>query len=275
MTISKLKYLSNETISSLRTSVAENLDRYSDGDFGDLMSAGEWALELDLNVDLSMLTELDPSGTPDAEIANSLLVWTVLGRLTPALACEEGIWVRLTHVECLSFARNRWIKSDADDEVAKKLIDDHFFAAKLTTRRDDNAISRLWWNAYIANLANPDPALPALRVILQKADIRSNFVERSMTASRPTLTAGMVRIMQREASITAREDNFRAFMRSVNKLGGGIVFEAMSSPEIDRFMGMCAARAGLIPGTSASSGVPIASQATPVDHHSEEQRPAG
>jgi hypothetical protein len=274
MTISKLKYLSNETISFLRTNVATNLHRYRNGDFDDLMSAGEWALELDLNVDLSALTELDPSGTPDAEIANSLLVWTVLGRLTPALACEEGIWVRLTHVECLSFARDRWIKPDADDEATKKLIDDHFFAAKLTARRDDNAISRLWWNAYIANLANPDPALPALSVILQKADIRSNFVERSMTASRPVLAAGMVRIMQREASITEREDNFRAFMRSVNKLGGGIVFEAMSNPEIDRFMKMCAARAGLISRAGASSDVPVAPHVAAVDR-SDEQRPAG
>ncbi len=120
MTISKLKYLSNETISSLRTGVAANLDRYRNGDFDDLMSAGEWALELDLNVDLFSLADLDPCGTPDAEIANSRLVWTVLGRLTPALACEEGIWARLTHVECLGFARDRWIRPDAGDEVTKK-----------------------------------------------------------------------------------------------------------------------------------------------------------
>jgi hypothetical protein len=274
MTISKLKYLSNDTISSLRTDVAANLDRYRSGDFGDLMSAGDWALELDLNVDLSPLTELDSSGAPDAEIANSRLVWMVLGRLTPALACEEGIWARLTHVECLGFARDRWIKPDADDEAAKKLIDDHFFAAKLTARRDDNAISRLWWNAYVANLINPDPALPALSVILKKADIRSNFVERSMTASRPSLAAGMVRIMQSEASITDREENFRAFMRSVNKLGGGIVFEAMSDTEVDNFMKLCATRAGLTSGTGLSNAAPFSSHIAVVDQ-SEGQRPAG
>jgi hypothetical protein len=125
------------------------------------------------------------------------------------------------------------------------VIEDHFFAPTLTARRDDNAISRLWWNAYIATLADPDPALPALRVILQKADIRSNFVERSMTASRTSLAAALVRIMQRETSIIEREENFRAFMRIVNKLGGGIIFEAMTDAEVDSFMNMCAARAGL------------------------------
>jgi len=273
MTISKLKYLSNETILSLRTGVTANLGRYRSDDFSDLMFAGEWALEIDLNVDLSPLMDLDPSGTPDAEIANSRLVWTALGRLTPALACEEGIWARLTHVECLGFTRDRWIRPDADDEVAKKLIEDHFFATTLTVRRDDNAISRLWWNAHIANLANADPALPALSVILQKADIRSNFVERSMTASRPSLAAGLVRIMQREASITEREDNFRAFMRSVNKLGGGIVFEAMSDAEVDSFMKMCAVRAELASSARATS-IPSLSHVASVDQ-SGEQRPAG
>jgi hypothetical protein len=168
-----------------------------------------------------------------------------LGRLSPALACEEGIWARLTHVECLGFARDRWIGPGADEQVAKKLIEDHFFAATLTARRDDNAISRLWWNAYIAHRADPDPSLPALSVILRKADIRSNFVERSLTANRPSLAAGLVRIMQREASITEREEHFRSFMRSVNKLGGGIVFEAMSDVEVDSFMKMCAVRVGL------------------------------
>jgi Family of unknown function (DUF6339) len=257
MTISRLRYLSNETILFLRTNVAANLDRYRHGDFIDLMPAGEWALELEFECDLSVLGGLDPSTTPEAEIANSRLVWAALGRLTPALACEEGIWTRLTHVECLGFTRDRWVKIDTDAESATKLIDDHFFATKLTSRRDDNAISRLWWNAYVANLADPHPALPALDVILKKADIRSNFVERSMTASRPSLAAGMVRIMQRQPSITDLEGNFRAFMRSVNKLGGGIVFEAMPDAEVDRFMSMCAERAGLASGADESSTAPV------------------
>jgi hypothetical protein len=252
--MTKLKYLSDETLENLRSGVAPNLGRYRHGGFADLMPLGDWSLELDFEADLSFLEGLDPSGTPKAEINNSRRVWKALGRLTPALACQEGIWARLTHVECLAFSRDRWIPSEADDKAATKLIEDHFFCPTLTSRRDDNAISRLWWNAYIANLANPDAALPALDVILQKADVRSNFVERSMTASRPSLAAGMIRIMQRVVTITEREDNFRAFMRSVNKMGGGIVFEAMSEVEIDAFMKMCATRAGLV-GTANTSGL--------------------
>jgi hypothetical protein len=42
--------------------------------------------------------------------------------------------------------------------------------------------------------------------------------------------------MERESLITDREDDFRAFMRTLNKLGGGIVFEAMSEADVDIFL---------------------------------------
>jgi hypothetical protein len=128
---------------------------------------------------------------------------------------------------------------------AEKTIADHFFAGTLTTRRDDNAISRLWWNAFIASLATPAPGLPALDIILRKADLRSNFVERSVTASRPVLAAGIVRIMQRNPAVPAREENFRDFMKALNRLGGGIVFEAMSEDQVDAFMDGCTLAAGI------------------------------
>jgi hypothetical protein len=245
MTAPKLKYLSTATVDSLRENIAVNIERYRSGDFSDLMQEGEWDITLDVQADLEPLAQLDPAGTPEAEISNSRLVWEALQHLTPTLACEEGIWTRLTHVECLPFARARWIGAEADDNEVAKSVQDHFFAATLTSRRDDNAISRLWWNAYIASLAAPGPGLAALDLILKKADIRSNFVERSLTASRPPLAAGIVRIMEREQWVTGREENFRAFMRTLNRLGGGMLFEVMPEGEIDDFMVSCATRAGL------------------------------
>lgn len=245
MTMARLKYLSNATIESLRENLSDNVDRYRSGDFDDLVSTGDWSIELNLDVDLAPLFGLDASGTPEAEIANSRLVWKALHNLTPTLACEEGIWTRLTHIECLGFARARWLKPEMDNDAIKKAVADHFFAPTLTSRRDDNAVSRLWWNAYVAHLAAPGSDLRALDLILKKADIRSNFVERSLTASRPPLAAGIVRIMQREAWVTDREENFRAFMRTLNRLGGGMVFESMSEGNVDTFMNQCAGRARL------------------------------
>jgi Family of unknown function (DUF6339) len=248
MTAARLKYLSNATVEGLRENLSENLDRYRSGNFDDLVATGDWSIELNLDVDLAPLSGLDPSGTPEAEIANSRLVWKSLHGLTPTLACEEGVWTRLTHVEGLDFARSRWLRPDMDNDAVEKAVADHFFAPTLTGRRDDNAVSRLWWNAYIAHLAAPGSDLKALDLILKKADIRSNFVERSLTASRPPLAAGIVRIMRREDWVTNREENFRAFMRTLNRLGGGMVFESMSEADVDTFMDQCAGRAGLPSG---------------------------
>src|SRR4051812_24741172 len=39
---------------------------------------------------------------------------------------------RLTHVECLGFARARWLRADIDDETVVKKVEEHFFAPGLT-----------------------------------------------------------------------------------------------------------------------------------------------
>jgi hypothetical protein len=241
----RLKYLSNAAVEALRENVAANIDRYRSGDFTDMVATGDWSIELNLDVDLSPLADLDPSNKSDAEIANSRLVWKALHGLTPTLACEEGIWARLTHVECLDFARTRWLDVNKDAEGMIKDVEKHFFAPGLLGRRDDNALSRLWWNAYIANLAIPGAGLEALDMILKRADFRLNLVERSLTASRPVLAAGIVRTIKREEKwMTAHEDNFRAFMKTLNRLGGGMVFESMPATDVDAFMNDCASRAG-------------------------------
>lgn len=253
--ITKLKYLSNDTVEKLRSSVEINIDRYRSGDFSDLTKDSGWSIELQLDVDLSSLATLDPARSCEPE--NSRLVWKALGGLTSSLAYEEGIWARLTHVECLEYARKRWLADcNTDGEIEDSVLK-HFFADTLTKRRDDNAISRLWWNAFVANLIMPGTNLAALEVFLKKADFRLNFVERSNTVSRPALAAGVVRLMQTEPWVTDREAHFRAVMRKLNQLGGGVVFEAMQQADIDAFMQDCArrARAELLQnGKSSSSG---------------------
>lgn len=241
----RLKYLSNATLEGLRDSILSNAVRYQSEDFLDLMRDGEWSIELELEVDLSPLAELDPSNTPDAEIANSRLVWKALHSLSPSLAYEEGIWARLTHIDCLGFSRERWLRAGLVGEALKGAIDRHFFAGTLTRRRDDNALSRLWWNAYIANQISANGNLDALPVLLKRADTRANIVERSFTGSRVPLCAGIVRLAETKPWVTGSESSFRSVMRVLNRMGSGVVFEVMTDHEIDTFMLNCAVRAGM------------------------------
>ncbi len=243
--MARLKYLSNSSLEALRASITDNLERYQSGSFAEIAENGEWEIELNVDVELAPLATLDAAKGPISEISNSKKVWTALGAMTPALAYEESIWVRLTHVECLDFSRNRWLQGATTAEEVEKMVRLHFFAATLSARRDDNAISRLWWNAYIANQISPDDFSVSLNILLKSADIRSNVVERSLTGSRTPLATGIVRAIDKFVWVTAIEGNFRSFMRVLNRFGGGVVFEALSSEEIDAFILKCLVHAGM------------------------------
>ncbi|PSH68596.1 hypothetical protein CU102_12595 [Phyllobacterium brassicacearum] len=250
--MARLTYLSVRTIETLRDNIVGNLDRYTTTDFSDLMSEGEWSIELGLDVDLAPLADLDPART---EIENSKLVWRVLGNLKPSLAYEEGIWARLAHVECLKYARQRWLAGITDPADLEQNIGIHFFARTLNMRRDDNAISRLWYNGHIAKQTIPDDQLPALDVMLRRADSRLTLLERSLTGSRPALASGVVRAANHFPWINASQGNFRRFMKTVNLLGGGKVFEAMTPEDIHDFMAVCATRAGMPEETNGPASV--------------------
>jgi hypothetical protein len=240
MPTESLKYLSQQTSNHLYDSVTKNIERYKTGDFLDLVESGGWSIELSLQLDLTPLRNLVMAKDSEAEIGNTMLVWNVLNKLHPSLACENRLWTRLTHVECLEYSRYRWLDINTiDDEKFEKDIKTHFFANTQTRYRDDNAISRLWWNGFIAKLAAPNNQEQALRMILKTADIRSNFIERSRTVSRPAIAAGIIRMMLSESWLTDRERNFREFMIALNKLGGGKVFEVWPVSKVDEFINRC------------------------------------
>lgn len=242
MSLEPLKYLSEAKLTELREKVHQNYGRYTSGSFWDLAEENGWSIELDLKIDLDRLGALNPEVGGEFEAKNSMLVWRTFNGLSPALATEERIWARLAHLECLEFSRKRWLKGSSKDAIIAN-VNRHFFAGTWTSVRDDHALARLWWNAYIAQLAMPDDVDRALTTMLSKADFRSNLVERSRTSSRPTLAAAILRAMISDRRITETEDGFRAFMRTVNKYGGGELFEIIPPQAVDRFVRECAERA--------------------------------
>jgi hypothetical protein len=73
--------------------------------------------------------------------------------------------------------------------------------------------------------------------------IRSNFVERIWMTSRRSIASAVLNAMQSDSWITNAEKNFREFMKSLNKLGGGIVFEALARSDIEAFVRDCVTHA--------------------------------
>lgn len=237
--MSKLLYVGQQVADDLAEGVADNIERYREGDFLDLASKGDWSIPLSIDADVGELSKLKQGKTPEDEIENSLLVGRVLRDLTPTLARENRVWIRLSHIDCLEYARKRWLSEANSDQELEKSIRKHMFAPTLTACRDDHAISRLWWNYRIAKQMVPENPARALKVILARADIRLSLIERARLAARPMLGRGIVRALETNNDLLRKEELFRVFMKKVNLLGAGIVFEVMNDAAVDRFMDEC------------------------------------
>lgn len=241
---SKLKYLSITILEELRSNAKINQELYISSDFDELELKNGWSIELNtIDVDHKKLTLLDGSeATAEADFDNSKIVYSALKGMTPALARDERIWTHLTHIECLDYCRNRWLKGKTGDAL-DKAIQHHMFARTLNQTRDDNAIARLWWNMYIATIADPADPEGALKLILKTADIRSNFIERSQTFSRRPLARALIRIMRNDPWITSSAKNFRTLMKVLNRDGGGMLFETFEDELTDQLLRSCTEKA--------------------------------
>lgn len=235
-----LTHLSESKLEELRSDVRRNLNRYLESGFADLVLDPGWSIDLREQIDLAGLEELDGSDNrAETDLKNTIVVERVLGSMSPALANEERVWVRLSHVEAFRYCRDRWLQGITKEEEQLSAIATHFFAKGQTGVRDDHALSRLWWNAYIVKRCYPMNFVKGLELLLVRADVRSNLVERIWLTGRRQLGAGVFRRMEQDPRVLRSERSFREFMKALNFLGGGIVFEAMTDAQVDVFLTRC------------------------------------
>jgi Family of unknown function (DUF6339) len=262
--MSELKYFSESILAELKADVPTNIERYRETGFDDQASSNGWSIGLSaVEVDTDELANLDPTGGSAAEARNSLIVFNALKGMTPALATEERVWTRLTHFECLQYARERWpIKAEpkeksgflgdltgANKKAAEerksvhhqnvRQIETHYFARGRTGYRDDNAVSRLWWNSFIALRVDPSDQAGVLNELLRTADIRSNLVERPMLSNRAHLLRGIIDTMRNSPEVYGTETTFREFMKAINLRGSGVLFESLSEKETAQILAKC------------------------------------
>jgi len=262
--MSELKYFSESILADLKANVPSNLDRYRNSGFADQAGLNGWSMGLSsVEVDSEKLAELDPTGGSAAEVSNSMIVFGSFRGMTPALATEERVWTRLTHFECLDYTRKRWtlkeepkeagglfggltgVKQKAAEERKQvhhqnmRQVETHYFARGRTGYRDDNALSRLWWNAFIAWRVDPADQEGVLKELLRTADIRSNLIERPMLSNRAILLHGIVRTMRSHPDVYGTEATFREFMKALNLRGSGVLFEGLDTGDTDRILMQC------------------------------------
>lgn len=233
MAVNSLKFVTSSVVDELLESISKNLALYTSGDFGAMSLKSGWAVETkDVEFDPDFAKDLVHSNAPEAEAENSLRTFEALQGMSPSLAREERIWVRLCHLECLEYVRTRWIGATNPARDVKR----HFFAATLDQCRDDNAIGRLWWNGYLANQIDPENPEGVLKQILKRANIRLQFVDRSNASFRMPLAKGIVRLLSNEPWLDSHDRAFEHYMLALDRNAGGLLFEALSEAEIDSFL---------------------------------------
>jgi hypothetical protein len=146
----------------------------------------------------------------------------------------------LKNVKGYEYTKKRWPKTICDDlDESLTQIKKHFFSIGRGGYRDDNAISRLWWNSYIANKMRPTNIRSALELMLKTADIRSGLIERTRSFYRPDLSRAILDKIEEVDLVTAKELNFRELMKQINKFGGGVLFECMDVKQCASFVDKC------------------------------------
>jgi hypothetical protein len=127
----------------------------------------------------------------------------------------------------LNYTRKRWLKNINDNEKISKTIRAHFFAQTLAKCRDDHSIGRLWWNYRIAAMLLPDDPAQALSIFLERADIRSNLIERSRAGGRIPLARAILAALIANPEVRKNENAFRTFMKAINLRAAGLMFELL------------------------------------------------
>lgn len=250
--MAKLLYLGQDVADELTESVASNLERYRSGDFLDKESMGNWRIPLSIDADVEILSSLAVDNGSEGEVRNSIVVGRALAGLTPTLARENRLWLRLSHVECLEYSRNRWLNAKSEDVRVERDVRKHFFASTLTACRDDHAISRLWWNYRVATQVMPDDPERALKLILARADIRQGLIERPGIGARRSLGSAIVRAIDKHEELRRNEALFRELMKKVNLNGAGFAFEVWHDNAVDGFIEDCLGEISRLAGVSVA-----------------------
>ena len=241
--MTRLSYLTEETVEKLRADVAKHLDWYYSPDTSFHWEPPATAIR-DARIDIEPLDERLVRGS-DSDAENALLVYGALPDITPHQASDERFWVHLAHFECPGYISDRWLaKRPKDPSQAERRVQNHFFARDARVLIRDCGISRLWWLGHIAHKAYEDDPGLFLKIVLHRQDVRSNLIERPSVSLNPAVLHEIFEVMRRhwvdgskqqQAPLFKREV-FRSWMMGLNRRGGVVLMDALPSVELRKIL---------------------------------------
>lgn len=232
----EIKLFRASAVTHLYSSVEKNLEMYRSGSFDGLLEDTSLFLESACTLDPQSITDTVCIDGEDNEVGCCIAILNGLNGVTPYLARDERLWVRLTHIEFLKYSRARWV-IPKDNVKAVAHIKKHFFAKGTRGVERDNAISRLWWMSEICKKVQGLTLHQALTAFLYQSDVRANIVERPTTSQNAALLSAVVNKLHEsymaDKALYGRE-KFRSVMKKLNIEGGIKLLEVLDSKALGK-----------------------------------------
>lgn len=232
----KIRLLKSSCLEQLRQDIKQNLDKYRSGDFEELKADKTNWFEIDAEYEPGNFGCLLPrKGNALFEHENCDLFYQNFGSITANEARDERLWTYLSHTDLLDFTRERWTIPE-DDTHAIKFIQSHFFASSMRALERDNAVSRLWWMAHLCSKVDGVERQEALKVLLHRADVRANIVERPTISQSTILFSILIKKLKNSLEGDAglfKRTPFRMLMGELNSIGGHRLLDCLSEQELD------------------------------------------
>jgi len=241
-----ITYLRENQLAKLKTAIVANLDHYLSGehDWPAFFDGEEYSRQSSIEMSEGLASRIQmPTERDLMDKENCLVVYESLKNMTPQQAADERVWAYLTHFELWEYTQRRWELDREDREKAIKSIRTHYFVPGARGLIRDNAVSRLWWMGQVANrLKQHDSAFSAensLEILLHQSDVRANLLERSSFAMSIEIFGTVMRWLKNSYEgdkILFERENFRQFMKHLNRKGGRVMLNALSNNQLDKLI---------------------------------------
>lgn len=235
MAINNLDLLTEESVSVLRQRAHEDasIAKVDLDELIDRFSLKTWSSDYVVDESLS-LRNPDLDLGVDFDVSNSIEMMSALPGLVPAMAIDERLWVTLSFGIYAPYCRARWGKESRDSAVENN-VEIHWFARSSRQRYRDNAIGRLWWQAYWAKRIAPSDPSSALKVLGINSDLRGSLLERTSLSTAPKLASAIVdvsRLLFLDEKVPYDRHRYRNFIKRIDSLAGRRVFSYLAVDDL-------------------------------------------
>jgi hypothetical protein len=161
---------------------------------------------------------------------NAKIIYTAFSNLTPTEANDERLWVTLTHHYFHKYCVTRWMNQESKKD---SVIDRFFYEGNSLVARSRNAISRLWWTAYLTinkDTDNEDLKWALTKTIFSSQDIQVSLLERKLGLYENIRTPFLEFYQENKEVINSKK--IQQIIRELNNYGGVISLTELTSDEV-------------------------------------------